>query len=361
MSTTWKKVSLVEAKAHPLYGVKNWLAVFAFGVLLSLLKEIGSLSGEAHKAGLTLSQLLAIDHPAITFAKIVLAVNVVVVSVIYWMLITKHPKFRRVASALLLLGWPTIVLVGGINPFVGLGGAIVMSLLPWALSCAIWVTYLQRSKRVRVTFEHSVVSDEMSSTAPKNQQAPLPTPGIHSRQSSMTTAQPIPSPYRAEMSAITATPPPKEISHASKPSTPSEECWSIALGEFDSTSRRAGLWARMFSEAEGNEAIAKAGYLRSRAVELEGEQASRVKALRREEQSKIAALQDQAADAEARKREVERVEAERAYAALAALAKGVCPNRRCMAIIPLNSQACPKCGAIFEDGATWKVVPWKQT
>lgn len=138
----------------------------------------------------------------------------------------------------------------------------------------------------------------------------------------------------------------------------SEDCWAAALAEFDSAARRPGLWAKAFSQADGNEAIAKAGYLRSRAVELEGEQALRAEALRREEQSKIAALQHQAAEAEARKREVDQVEAERAYAALA---KGVCPNHRCMAIIPLNSQACPKCGAIFEDGATWKVMPWKQT
>jgi hypothetical protein len=43
MSRLWKKVTLAEAQAHPLYGVKNWLAVFAFGVLLGGLRELGSL------------------------------------------------------------------------------------------------------------------------------------------------------------------------------------------------------------------------------------------------------------------------------------------------------------------------------
>lgn len=47
-----------------------------------------------------------------------------------------------------------------------------------------------------------------------------------------------------------------------------EECWSAASAEFESSSRRPGLWAQVFSEAEGNEAVAKAKYLRYRALEL---------------------------------------------------------------------------------------------
>ena len=50
MSTHWKKIPLAEAQAHPLYGVKNWLAVFALGVLLGGLLGLGSLNSEAHKA-----------------------------------------------------------------------------------------------------------------------------------------------------------------------------------------------------------------------------------------------------------------------------------------------------------------------
>ena len=94
MSRLWKKVTLAEAQAHPLYGVKNWLAVFAFGVLLGGLRELGSLNGEAHKAGLTITELLAIDHPAISFAKISLWLNAGIVAVIYWALLTKNPRFR---------------------------------------------------------------------------------------------------------------------------------------------------------------------------------------------------------------------------------------------------------------------------
>lgn len=138
---------------------------------------------------------------------------------------------------------------------------------------------------------------------------------------------------------------------------PSEERWAAALAEFESVARRPGLWAKTFAEADGNEAVAKAGYLRSRSVELETEQ-SRIATLHHADELRNAALRQQAVEAEARKREAERMEAEQAHAALA---KGVCPNGRCKAVIQLNSQACLKCGAIFEKGAAWKVLPWKQT
>jgi hypothetical protein len=56
---------------------------------------------------------------------------------------------------------------------------------------------------------------------------------------------------------------------ASFAAVPQEEFWSNALAEFDSPERRPGLWARAFAEAQGNEAAAKANYLRYRASELE--------------------------------------------------------------------------------------------
>lgn len=37
--------------------------------------------------------------------------------------------------------------------------------------------------------------------------------------------------------------------------------------------------------------------------------------------------------------------------------KGMCPN--CATVMPLTSQICPKCSAIFEEGAAWKLVPIK--
>ena len=61
MSTSWKVIPLTEAAAHPLYGVKNWLAVFAFGVLMVPLREFSELNRTAHDMGMTMSQLLALN------------------------------------------------------------------------------------------------------------------------------------------------------------------------------------------------------------------------------------------------------------------------------------------------------------
>ena len=38
---------------------------------------------------------------------------------------------------------------------------------------------------------------------------------------------------------------------------------------------------------------------------------------------------------------------------------GTCPNPRCMSLIPLRSQECPKCGASFRSGSSWKLIPAK--
>ena len=115
---------------------------------------------------------------------------------------------------------------------------------------------------------------------------------------------------------------------ASFAAVPREEFWSSALAEFDSTARRPGLWARAFAEAQGNEAVAKANYLRYRASELEEAH--------------------QLQDAE-RQRELAQ--------ATQLTAQGTCPNPSCKAVIPLSGQECPKCGATFGGESGWSVRP----
>ena len=55
---------------------------------------------------------------------------------------------------------------------------------------------------------------------------------------------------------------------------PSEDMWAAAIAEFDSVARRHGLWARSFSESQGDEGAAKANYLRYRTDELQYENAT---------------------------------------------------------------------------------------
>lgn len=157
MVRRWQQVSLEEAKQHPLYGIKNWLAVFAFAVLLIPLREFGGLRGAAYDAGMTLTQFLSYNEAFGTYAKIVLALETLMAAVIFWLLFTKQRSFRVVTSSLLLAHWPVISLFALATKAPGVGGVIGLGLISWVLSCTVWVTYLQRSRRVRVTFENCVV------------------------------------------------------------------------------------------------------------------------------------------------------------------------------------------------------------
>lgn len=138
---------------------------------------------------------------------------------------------------------------------------------------------------------------------------------------------------------------PPAVSPSVPSSAPAEEFWSAALSEFDSASRRPGLWARAFSEAQGNEEAAKANYFRYRSLELEQEHYGR--------------LAERAHEARAQARQAEIAllsEAERAYALLP---KGKCPN--CSAVIPLSSEDCPNCTAMFGPSSRWRLTPTSET
>lgn len=225
MRKTWKKVPLAEAQIHPLYGVKNWLIVFAIGPILGGLLDLGALSGEAHKAGLTIWELLANESPVISFFLISLWIRAGLVSVIYWALFEKHPNFRLIASSLLLASGPITVLVGAIYPFDGLGQVLAVSLFPWVISCGIWVTYLNRSKRVRVTFDNEILVESPDAAS-----------------------------LRADLE---------------------EALWAIALEEVEGGGRMQGLWAKAYASCNGNEAAAKAAYMRDRVKQLASEAIAR--------------------------------------------------------------------------------------
>lgn len=63
---------------------------------------------------------------------------------------------------------------------------------------------------------------------------------------------------------------------AAAPAQQTEELmWASALGEFESDQKRAGLWAKSFAQADGNDAQAKAYYLKQRVAELQTEERER--------------------------------------------------------------------------------------
>lgn len=338
MSTAWKTISAREAKENSLYGIGGWLVVFAISVFFGLIVTIGTLQGEAYKADSSLSAFLSIDHPAITFIKGVLVVHIVSAAAIYWLLLTRHQRFRIVASCLLLAAWPVTACFGLINSFSGVDVAIGSSFLPWAISCAVWVSYLNLSRRVRVTFEHLIREGERESTSSSDEE-------------SSSTEHEIPASPRASVQ------PNYPISNRILTNTLSENVvcnpsdynvtdtdevlWATSLAEFEGRDRRPGLWAKSFSEAGGDELVAKAAYLKLRVREL---QSDREKACA--EQKRIS-----------RQREVrERLNKMSEEARIDALTpKGQCPN--CDVVLPLTAEKCPKCAAMFGPSAAWKLIP----
>ena len=285
MSVKWKSISPTEAIQHPLYGVKNWLAVFAFGILLGLLKEVGGLNGEAQKAGLTLGQLFALDLPFVTFVKVALAVETASVAVIYWLLIAKHPKFRSVTTWIMLCTYPIVSVVGIVSQLDGLAHEVVMGGFTWAISCAVWITYLQRSERVRVTFEHCIrvidvqIPSQSFETGHTNARSaegsapePLRPPMLTSNMPT-NPSQSIVNQVTAQAANTSVTPlPPVNAILLSQPmnlnESTEEDHWATALQEVETGLRRPGVWAKAFAECDGDETKSKVAYLKARVQQL---------------------------------------------------------------------------------------------
>lgn len=355
MSTSWKVIPLTEAAAHPLYGVKNWLAVFAFGVLMVPLREFSELNRTAHDMGMTMSQLLALNKAFGAYTTFILAFEVAMAVSIYWLLFTKHRSFRLVASCLLLAIWPLFLAVAFVTDATEAGGALGKGILPWAISCAIWVTYLNRSRRVRVTFEQAIRVDLPASRFADARNGPInasneprQTPSNHTTRATFSLQKDALTGYQisqdARLPGHTL-----ESSH-NHGADPSEEAWATALAEFEGPARRPGLWARSFAGSTGNEAAAKAAYLGHRAAEVQNE-------LHRDLAERLCAQEQD------RQRQAESVRNAQEQEIRCKLANepGRCPNGSCNALIPLSSQACAKCGAIFEPGSVWRVIPVQET
>lgn len=120
------------------------------------------------------------------------------------------------------------------------------------------------------------------------------------------------------------------------PPVPLDDDYAVALEEVTHGQRKAGLWAKAFTDAVGDNDRAVALYTARRAQDLADERHRlATEALRQTEEGR-ALLAQQAYDA---------------------LPKGTCPN--CGTVIPLDSAICPqpKCGASFDAPDGWRIKP----
>ena len=135
---------------------------------------------------------------------------------------------------------------------------------------------------------------------------------------------------------------------------PTEEFWAHALHECESATMKAGLWAKAYAEAGADERVAKATYIRLRATQLQEQYVEQQQAqkLILEEELLVEQERQRAQDAEIAELLAKMDEAKRAEALLP---KGRCPA--CDAVIPLSSEKCPECTALFSEDSMWKVKP----
>lgn len=108
--------------------------------------------------------------------------------------------------------------------------------------------------------------------------------------------------------------------------------WGFALNEYEGESRKKDLYAKIFSESDGNEQVTKAKYINKRVEELLKEE-------------KLKATKDARSDEANTKKETEKN----------SHLDAKCPN--CQSLILKTSIICSKCKADFSDGSLWKPIP----
>ena len=134
-----------------------------------------------------------------------------------------------------------------------------------------------------------------------------------------------------EPSPPSALPPGQLARPTTRTESSEEDLWKSALEEFESQSRRPGLWAKSFAEARGNESAAKASYLGARVGELAAER------------------QAEQLHSEQKRRELARAQLARISAE--------CPS--CGKIISMADEMCPNCRASFAPGSPYRLAPMK--
>lgn len=277
MAREWRTVSEEEAKEHPLYGVKNWLFVFALAVLLGPLISLSRLNAEAYRQGLSISQMLNLDASFKAWMTFGLVAEASTAILILGLMFTKNAKFRAAASIMLISVFPLFAVLGVVVDAPGSAEAAGLGIFPWAISCLVWVTYLQRSRRVRVTFEHAILATEAGPPAAPvlaSDLSALPVPhledgGAHTTPSQAAAAMPSAQPSTAAHFETAQEPPARAAVPASVAAgDDDEELWAQALEELNGAARKPGVWAKCFAQASGNEPAAQAQYLSERVRQL---------------------------------------------------------------------------------------------
>lgn len=303
------------------YGVHGWLAFYiGASYYLAPLYSLGSLNNElsrAEVANAILTTLAAWENYKagawlLAFASIAVQWRAA------WLLKNRWQPYSIRFVKIVSLALPLIVVVGDIT--LGMvtldvidSETALKGIMTGLVRGLIWAAYFQFSKRVRNTYypvnTRELVSpnDPLQSTDPvASRTSASPTP---SATSSVVAGQALGRlPDQSE--AIIVTSPQTNIEdHLSPPHSQvvpvptrpaavlveDDALWAAALAELEEGRRHAGTWARSFSAANGDEAKAKAAYLRERVHQMHEEVMKARQAAEAEEQALITEVENRLA------------------------------------------------------------------
>lgn len=157
-SKKWMKVSPQVAVNHPLYGNRGLMIYFAImTVLLPIQASYSFLAEWNDHSALPLVEAFSTTNPVWIYMRTNAIVSIIVAFVILMLISMKISNFRVLAMSCLAWGWPMSKFFGlsdPVSPYVS--SVVANSFVVWFLACIVLGPYLHFSKRIRVTYEHSV-------------------------------------------------------------------------------------------------------------------------------------------------------------------------------------------------------------
>jgi hypothetical protein len=158
MARQWQVISEEEAKLHPLYGNKGWLAVIIVMHVFSLIVGLVMLSYAATTSDVSVDEVSGGNSPAFNFQSLSIVLNTVKTLVMFFLVVTKSVYFRVFMTGSIIASVPMFVASGAYSSAAGVDPVRDLPVL--ILGCIVWITYFHRSKRVRITYEHKILIPE---------------------------------------------------------------------------------------------------------------------------------------------------------------------------------------------------------
>jgi len=128
--------------------------------------------------------------------------------------------------------------------------------------------------------------------------------------------------------------------------------YTQVANELETGKTDIGLWTRLFAACEGDEKKTKVLYIKQRAGKLIADERAR---LIEAAHIRLAQASEAEKIAEFDRREARLAHLGSERRTYVDLPKGICPH--CDRVVPLTSNNCPRCGAIFGPSSAWSIRP----